>query len=256
MPYYRRRAAYGPQGGFFRRAASFVGQRRGWNGAGGYQRKWGAARRGGGTVSYGNNYGTAAKKLTLRGFANTRAELKYFDIVGTQYNANTTPSAGLVNGIAQGDDINMRVGRQIICKFVEIDGLLGSAQVTMSGNLARLMVIWDKNNNSVPTLPLSTDILDASTSIAGTNLNNRDRYVILYDKTWSQAYGTSTTCFGETHYPIKIKVAVNAKTTYSGTGATQASIASGALFVMTIGSNAAGAGGLFTLHTRLRYTDA
>jgi len=259
MPYYRRSYQNYGRGSLLRGAGRFVGNaaagmlvrgalRKGWN----YGRR--RFNRG---ASLSSNYGTTAiaKRVSLRGFVNNRAELKYTDLAATVYAANSTGSIGFINAIAQGDDVQSRIGRQIICKWLELDGMVQGAQATGNANLCRLMVVWDKANNS-SIGPAVTDILDAASSIAGYNLNNRERFIMLFDKTWTTAQYTATASLGETVFPIKVKVPINAKTTYSGTTATIGAIASGALIVFTIGNQAAGAGGQFQLHSRLRFTDA
>lgn len=194
-----------------------------------------------------------------RGPRYSAGELKYLDIASAGYVADTTGSVTCLNLTAVGDDNTNRDGRQIINKSIHIQGLLQPSDDSTSPNLSRMLIVWDSQpNGAIATI---TDILVASTSVSSTNLNNRERFRILKDLRLSQGKvdttATSTFSNSDNTYCVNEFIKLNdLKTTYSGTTAVIASIATGALLMVTIGSVAAAAGGTFGVTTRLRFADA
>lgn len=194
-----------------------------------------------------------------RGPRYSAGELKYLDIVSTGYVADTTGSVTCLNLTAVGDDNTNRDGRQIINKSIHIQGLLQPSDDSTSPNLSRMLIVWDSQpNGAIATI---TDILVASTSVSSTNLNNRERFRILKDLRLSQGKvdTTATSAFSNSDntYCVNEFIKLNdLKTTYSGTTAVIASVATGALLMVTIGSVVAAAGGTFGVTTRLRFADA
>jgi len=191
------------------------------------------------------------------------AELKYSDIASATYLADTTGSVVCLNAIAQGDDNTNRDGRQVCNKSIHLHGLLTPASNATLPNYARLMLIWDAQPNSAAAVPSVGDILVAGTSISNTNLNNRHRFTIIRDLKLPQGdinvWGAGVDAYsnGNNTHVVDIFVTLeDVITTYSGTTATVASIATGSLLLLTIGSQATGgAGGLFQLTSRLRFYD-
>lgn len=191
---------------------------------------------------------------------NNNAELKYTDIAQADYAADTTGNVTALNLTAVGDDNTSRDGRQICNRSIHIQGMVlpGSTTAT-SANLSRIILVWDSQPNS-GTIALITDILTASTSIAPTNLNNRERFTILrdlrfaqgsYNNTATQAVSNGNNTYGVNEF-VTLK---DIKTTYSGTTAAIGSVATGALLMVTIGSQPGALGGIVRVTTRLRFTD-
>lgn len=194
------------------------------------------------------------------GWTNDRSELKYLDIASANYACDTTGSVTALNLIGQGDDVNTRQGRQVTLKSIRIHGMIAPVDNTTVNNYVRVMLIWDNSPNSAATVPAITDILNASTSITSTNLNNRVRFTVLRD--WKETIGgldnTATQATAQSPSVSEIDWYVNLKnalTTYSGTGSTIANISTGSLLMVTIGSAAAAAAHNFVATTRLRFTD-
>lgn len=186
-------------------------------------------------------------------------ELKYTDIASASYAADTTGTVTALNLTAVGDDNNTRDGRQIHNRSVHVQGILSPEDRTTNTNLARMLLVWDSQPSS-GALASITDILTASSSIAPTNLNNRERFRILRDCRYSQGINdnTATQAFsnGNNTYMVNEYVKLgDLKTTYSGTTAVIGSVATGALLMVTIGNQAAGSAGTFILTTRVRFTD-
>lgn len=185
-------------------------------------------------------------------------ELKYNDIAVAAYAADTTGSITCLNLTAVGDDNTTRDGRQINNKSIHVQGLLTPNDSVAGPNWARLMLLWDTQPNGA--LPAVTDILTAATSTANTNLNNRQRFIILRDIKLAQGINDNTATMaysnGNNTYTVDTFIPLGGlKTTYSGTTAAITSVSSNALLMLTIGSQAAGSAGTFGVTTRLRFTD-
>lgn len=196
-------------------------------------------------------------KLATRGWANNNSELKYTDLARAIYAADTTGTVTALNLTAVGDDNTTRDGRQICNRSIHVFGLLNPLDDATNANYSRLMLVWDAQPNS-GAIAAITDILVAASSISSTNLNNRERFTVLRDCRYSQGRVQAGYSNGDNTYAINEFVALkDVKTTYSGTTATIGSVATGALLMVTIGSETAAStdGGQFQLTTRLRFTD-
>jgi hypothetical protein len=174
-------------------------------------------------------------------------ELKDIDQAPATYAADTTGAITLINGVAQGTDFTQRVGRKFTMKSIL---LRGTAQVGATATSAawRIMIVYDKQANAAA--PLITDIL-TNVSINGMqNLTNRDRFIVYLDKAgWVEATDKQI-------QPVKWYKRCRLETINGGTGATIGSIASGALYLLTMGNVVAGAtAARINLEIRVRFTD-
>lgn len=189
-----------------------------------------------------------------------KQEQKFVDVAAAAYAGDTTGSVTLINGVAQGDDFNNRIGRQTTWKSVSVKGICYSVDNSTNYVAARLLVVWDNSPNS-GSAPTITDFLVAATSLSHNNLNNRHRFKVLIDEfvTLGRVNDTATQSFaaGPNVYTINRFVRIpDAVTVFSGTGATVGSIQSGALWMVTIGDQAANLGANFSVTTRCRFTDS
>jgi len=152
--------------------------------------------------------------------------------------------------------VENRQGRQVHWKSIHIKGLLRPQSTAIGANLARLMVIWDHQNNS-GTGGTEAEILNNTvSSICFTNLNNKDRFTILRDITWAQGAKASQVSDASNTYPIDIYVNLKGyKTQYSGTTAAIGAVATGNIILLTTGTQVAGQAGDFELATRERFWD-
>jgi len=167
----------------------------------------------------------------------------------------TPPAAALVllNSIAAGDDINMRDGRELTIKSVELRGVLANALVASqtAPSLARVLIVYDSSPNGAQ--PAVIDILadvsstaHSDTNPAGlnfNNLNNRGRFKILAQETCSFGnVALATNAEQETAYAISMYRKVNLPVVFSGIAAGIGSITKGAVFALIVGTtNAASA---------------
>lgn len=190
----------------------------------------------------------------------------------TNLNFNSTGSVVLLNGVAQGTDYNARVGRKIVMKSLYVRGMIyieaavsgGTLSATIPAQAARLILIADmQTNGAAPGLGDIIQTTGTSPNIeAQLNLNNRDRFKVLKDKVYT--FGTMSTDdgggisagVGPAMHSVKIYKKLNMETIFGGTDATIGSITSGGLYLVAIGSVAAGPADVnCRLTSRIRFTD-
>lgn len=165
---------------------------------------------------------------------------------------DTTGSVILINGIAQGTDFNTRIGRKFQMKSLLLRFSVQRGSTATTAALARWMIVYDKQANAVA--PAVTDILVTANAAAFNNLSNRDRFIVIYDKIL--VIGGTTGNDNSLMYQKKYRK-MKMEVTNGGTGNTIGSIATGALFLVTVGSVAAGttAPAMSAAVARVRFTD-
>lgn len=205
------------------------------------------------TVTVGRTPTKRVQKVhrVVRGYPyGTRAELKAVDTTISQV-ADTTGAVTLLNGIARGDDINQRVGRRVRLASLQASIVNYVTPTTGIDQTHRCLIVYDKQSNGVA--PAITDVLVSASTVAMPNLDNRQRFVILYDKLMhlnASAEPGSMVAF-KISKRLPYGVQFN-----SGDAGTVADIQTGGLFFITIGSVAAGGtAGTFSGRIRVRYTD-
>lgn len=186
-------------------------------------------------------------------------ELKWFD---TAVSVATPGLVTPVNLVPQGDDVIARDGRKILMKslWMRITGL--SQAVGTNPICPRVALVYDKNPNGV--LPVITDIFTSTSSTAFKNMNNQERFVILYDNTAGLgdamadvhieiAGNTGSTPYSQYH--VNKYVPLNHTAVYGPTGSgTIVGSQTGGLYIVALGesSTAVGVAGNF----RLRFLDS
>lgn len=184
-------------------------------------------------------------------------ERKTIDLAPAAYVADTTGTVTLLNGVATGDDFTDRDGRRINMKSLFITGRISPIDSNTLDTISRLIVVYDKQSNGAA--PVITDVLKTANSVDQLNLNNRARFQVLVDKRFfiGRVDNTATQSFSVAPggHMIKIFRKLNLETQFSGTTAAVASIATGSLYMITVGDGAAGLGGNFSLSTRVRFTE-
>jgi len=185
-------------------------------------------------------------------------QTKAVDVLDATYTMSTTPSFTLVNSVRPGYSFNNRVGRTICLKSLVIKGLMKYVNTSVQGG--RILVVYDKQSNG--TQPQFSDIMQSCdeagtvqfTMTAQYNINNRDRFVILYDRIYGK-YMLVTPTIQESLISTKIDLE-NLQTQYMSDSAptTIADVATGALWFITCGDRAS-ATDTFYGSLRLRFTD-
>lgn len=183
-------------------------------------------------------------------------ERKVIDTASADYSISTTGSVTLVNGVAQGSDFTNRIGRKWTMTAVQLSGYIhpnGSSD-NVSGTHARLLLIYDSQPNGA--LPSISDIFTASSSNAFINLNNRDRFKIVYSHSCALGpYDNSISHFTDnTVSLVDVYKKVNLDVINDGTTAAIGDIQTGSLLLVTIGDLATPY--LFTGAVRVRFVDA
>jgi len=183
--------------------------------------------------------------------ARSADEKKFVD---TEINTDidTTGTVTPINLVATGTDFFNRIGRKILIKSFQVRAFLGIENVNQ-GSGVRYMLVYDKQTNGA--LPAVGDILGIPTTsnpfTAMLNLNNRDRFVILWDKIYRMDLGSGIITV------LKKYKKLSHETVYSGTTAAIGSIATGGLYLLQIGSVASGMTDVDqTAVVRIRFTDA
>jgi len=193
-----------------------------------------------------------------RGVPGRRGELKYVDTL----NAADTTAGGvlvLLNGLAPGTGASQRIGKKCHFRSMLLRYNLGAnaAGATAFQGFTRIMVFLDTQSNA--TAPTVAQLLETVTASSPMNMDNRDRFKVLYDQgvPMSQAPTSSSDCRF-----IKIYKKMNITTIFNnGTAGTVADITSGSIYLLSI-SEQAGAGAAPTAFPRydficrLRYDDA
>lgn len=124
------------------------------------------------------------------------------------------------------------------------------------GDYVRTLVVYDCQTNSAT--PATTDILEVASFESPMNLNNRDRFKVIFDKvhvmnpvTYTGAALTAGSPFAKHMYKYK---KINLEVINSGTGGTAGSIQTGGIFLLIIGLN--NNGSTTNYYSRVRFTDA
>lgn len=191
------------------------------------------------------------KKPYSRNQGHAGPELKALDTDISALGLDTTGTPLLINGVAQGNDLNNRIGRKFQIKSILIRGNIRAGSTAVSGRSWRFLVIYDKQCNG--TALTTAQVLSANNMGGLQNLDNRERFVILADKMkWVGAPNADNT-----EVNLKLYLKCNLPVTNSGTGATVASIATGSIYVLGCSDVVAGtaAPAPQNLTARIRYKD-
>lgn len=196
-----------------------------------------------------SNMGVFKKKYTRAGptartgwakpSSSVLKELQYAD---TTINGafNTTGTIVLLNGTVPGSTATTRYGTKIKIKSISLKGYALSSSLT-TVTKGTIHIVWDKNPNGLTFV--MTDYLASATADSHPNLNNRNRFVTLCSMPFAFA-GNNTTAAQQTSSSIQVAekyLKVNLDTIYNaGTAGTIGDINQGGLFLVTIGTTAAG----------------
>jgi len=206
--------------------------------------------------------------LRSGGYVPNTHEKKVADLDNATYQANTTGSITLLACPILGSDMTNRIGRKINLKSVYIRGFVASeasinnSSLVVPSQQARFILFIDDQPNGAA--PAVTDLLKQANVTSQLNLNNRDRFKILKDKTfvfdpyvYNSAATTSVISANNMVKNFKCYKRLNVETVFNAmNGGTVADITSGALYMLWIGSVVASGGDVnASLTTRVRYLD-
>jgi len=186
-------------------------------------------------------------------------ELNAIDSTPATISVNTTGNLVLLNGCATGADYTDRIGRKIRMKSVQFRGFFQPADDSTVTNYVRMMIVYDRQTNGNP--PTVTEILQSASSLSSLNLNNRERFTVVADKEYviGRVINTATQAvsYGLNVHKCKGYRRLNLETQYGGSTNAVASIATGSLYMLTIGNIASGGGtdAVLDITLRVRFTE-
>lgn len=196
-------------------------------------------------------------------------EVKALDIANATYLMNSTGSVTALNLIRTGSSFFNRIGRRVELKNVRLSGYIFPVRTVAVSDYVRIMIVYDRQTNGA--LPTISDVLqttdqagaNTTSSESGVNLNNRDRFVILRDLRISIPSQTVTagsvsnlgpidpiTTFNNIDLFVRLKGLLTQYKADSSP-AVIGDIATGGLFLVTMGAVASGSEG-YALQAELR----
>lgn len=196
---------------------------------------------------------SSSRGLNRRGVSSQ--ETGYVDLAQANYALNTTGTIALLATVAQGASVNQRVGKKIIWKSVQCRGSFYADSAAVV-NDCTMLIVYDKRPTG--SLPAITDILVTASSESFNNDANSGRFQILKRKDLNLIGNTTTPATGQemksADFYLSLK-GLQGVFKAAGTGAI-GDIEQGALYVVTVGSNAAGtADAIGSLAFRTRFVD-
>lgn len=191
-----------------------------------------------------------------------RNELKSIDVSVSAGDITSSARVTLLSGVAQGTDYTNRIGRKIMFKSMLLRWV-GLPKVVASGSdpdgdVVRILCVQDlQSNGSAIT---ASDVLQTASVIAPMNLNNRDRFKVLFDKTvttnaWQYSAGSAINGGSPGGKFFKKYKRLFGPQIFGNTSGGFADITSGAIWLLEIGTQATvSIQGQW--YSRIRFSDA
>lgn len=186
-------------------------------------------------------------------------EFKSISIAPAGFTADYSGAAVLLNGIARGDDIDARNGRQITMRSVEISGQVTNAVPagTPVPTIIRVLLVYDRQTNGAALTPAM--VLEYVGSVAAThsprNLAYRERFTTLNDIKIPLSASTVAD-YRDGPTPFKIYRRFTLPETFNaGNAGTVADIATGSMYLVVISDQAAAPLPTCYFVSRIRYED-
>lgn len=212
---------------------------------------------------YYGNYNQFTRGLVGRsygGYSRGGPELKYIDTSILNSSPTSSGTTTLLNGVSQGTDYTNRIGRKIIVKSILANFRIypNTAATTLSaGDHVRFLCVYDTQTNSA-TIATASDILASGDINSPMNLNNRDRFHVIFDKRVTMnpavyAAGALTVGAPTNKWFGKYKKCMK-DVIFSGTGATIGSIQTGAIILLALSTQTSQTS--FDCYFRFRFHDS
>lgn len=183
-----------------------------------------------------------------------------FKTIDTQIDTAVN-NAGVIyvlNGCTRGTDMGNRVGRRIQVKSVYMHGTSFATNGTGIDQSHRFCLFWDKTPNY--QYPAVTDVLATASPFGFRNLDNRSRFIPLWDKWFNVCNDIAANQAAGDPRLSKFDVykRLNQLTTFGpGDDGDIGDIGTGALYFICVGSVAAGpTAGSCIVNIRVRFIDA
>jgi len=172
--------------------------------------------------------------------------------VAANVDAHSVAMLTLLNGIARGADIDERAGREVVMRSIQLSY---TAQVTSGTGVAqrvRVMVVYDRQANAAA--PTSAQIMSVDSDVhAPRNLEYRKRFTILHDAVYvlNEVGVADSEKFCRFYRKLNHPITFN-----SGNAGTVADIATGSMYLVTMGTVDSGAtDAVVIFNSRIRYTE-
>lgn len=199
--------------------------------------------------------GRRSRMLNRRGLASQ--ETGYVDLVAPSLAFDTTGNINLLNTVSQGPAVTQRIGKKIRLLSLQARGFVQPGSTATINDVA-LLVVYDKRPTGA--LPAITAILDSVSSTAMNNDANSGRFKIVMRKDFTLTGNAAAVAnvdsltIQSTDFFLDLK---GVPTTFKGLGTGAiGDIDYGALYVISVGSNAAGTTAAFAnMSFRLRFVD-
>jgi hypothetical protein len=150
--------------------------------------------------------------------------------------SDTTGGVQLLNGIALGTALDQRLGREVRCGLLRGNLLSYVTAATGVDQIHRILLVWDKQPNGAALAIL--DVLDATTVYAQQNIANTSRFKIL----WDVFHALNASAEPGSLKAIEVSIPIKKVAIYNSGGAgTVADIATGSLYLISLGNIAPGA---------------
>jgi len=205
-----------------------------------------------GATSYPSRYRTGG--YAFQGMGGQEQNFKDTTING---GADTSGSIFLLNGLQTGGSTSQRIGRKIFIKQIVGNFRVRSRTTTLINDF-RVALVLDRQANAADT-NLITNVYDAVNPVSLRNIGNGSRFVVL--QTWEDCnIGDVATVAQQTEKTLityKYYKRCNIPVTYNSANAgTIGDIQTNALYLICMGSQAAGEGASLVEGTfRIRYTE-
>jgi len=190
------------------------------------------------------------KNRTVQRALRPSAELKAVD-TDVNLTMDTTGAIRLLNGVVPGVGFSQRIGRSISMRGLDLRLTASVVAGTGVDQIQRVLVVLDHQPNGAA--PVITDILDAVSTESRPNLINAWRFTILQDT----RFDLNASAEPGSKRAITEKICLGRSTHYNnGVAGTVADIVTNSLFLVFVGSEAAGAtAGTVTGTSRVRFVD-
>lgn len=165
--------------------------------------------------------------------------------------ADQAGSLLLLNGLARGNDVKQRIGRQIFMRSLIVRGRWYASAASGVDQAHRVIVFYDKQSNGVAPVP--ADVLQNVSCFSELSWENRARFEILSD----DLFAVNGTGEAQSHVVRTYRVELNRPVYFNaGNTGTVADISTGALYLLVIGTHNTPSFGAGIGRYWLRYTDA
>lgn len=186
-----------------------------------------------------------------RGLVVGPGEFKSVDVLDQNIAVDSGTAVALLNGIARGDEINQRNGREVVMRSIQFQYTARVTAGTGIDQQQRVMLVYDRQTNAAALT--CAQVLATTSTMSPRNLENRKRFKILYDRTFhlNASAEPNSELTRRFYRRLRHPITFNANT-----AGTVGDITTGSLYLVVTGSAAAGVtAGTLSYSSRVRYQD-